>query len=115
MTLGKYRTSHLAAAVLGWWFLISWQTSTTTTAVGPFRSLSQCRLMQKDKTLAGSHQTKCDIDGLANVDGWWFFITGAKDLTLTSGLYPDQATCDQMKANLSVDNDQVSATCWPSS
>lgn len=115
MTLAKYRTSHRLALALGWWFLISWQTSTTTTAVGPFRSLSQCRLMQKDKTLAGSHQTKCDIDGLANIDGWWFFITGAKDLTLTSGLYPDQATCDQMKANLTVDNDQVSATCWPSS
>jgi len=71
--------------------------------------------MQKDPTIAGAHQTKCDIDGQNNIDGWWFFITGAKNLTLTSGLYPDQATCDQMKANLTVDNDQVSQTCWPSS
>lgn len=113
MTLAKYRTAHVAAAVLGWWFLISWPNSGTSTIVGPFRSITQCRLLQKDPTLTGSVRRQCDIDGLANNPGWWFFITGDKTLTLTSGLYPDQPTCDMMRANLTVDNDQVSATCWP--
>lgn|SRR5262245_3237107 len=114
MTLPYLRSLSPAALALAWWFNISWSGSGTATALGPYRSMSQCVTLTRDASIKPAFKTKCDFVGEPGPDGWWFFITGAQTLTLTSGLYPDQQTCDQFRTTLPQDGDTVSATCWPS-
>jgi len=98
----------------GWWFLNTWPGSQFPTALGPFRSLSQCNMLRNDAALVGAVRGPCHNNKEAAVAGWWFFIKQDTIVPPTGEGSVDQASCDARRKQEQADGGVVSATCWPS-